>query len=249
MEGYTFKQLKLKEFDEIKEMFDKAFRRVNTFEDFRSELVEAKEKRAGEELIQESTNKQKVEDNKETTEFKQLMEIIPDKKEVAIDAIPLVVKSSRIVDWKIHKEGKKSYYQIMRRRIVGIKSILNAVGITAAQVYVNTAQMELVLLMNFNEEYTKCLLLLVEVKTADTNVNAAEKVMGRIVGIKSILNAVGITGAQVYVNTAQIELVLLMNFNEEYTKCLLLLVEVKTADTNVDAAEKVNTDGETIISS
>ncbi|GKA61447.1 hypothetical protein Tco_0760854 [Tanacetum coccineum] len=42
------------------------------------------------------------------------MEIIPDEEEVTIDAIPLAVKSPRIVDWKIHKEGKKSYYQIIR---------------------------------------------------------------------------------------------------------------------------------------
>nr|GEV59200.1 hypothetical protein [Tanacetum cinerariifolium] len=111
MEGYTLKKLKLKEFDEIQEMVDKEFRRVNTFEYFRSELVKVKEKRAGEELIQESTKKQKVEDYTETTELKQLMKIIPDKEEVVIDAIPLAVKSLRIVDWKIHKEGKKSYYQ------------------------------------------------------------------------------------------------------------------------------------------
>nr|GEV30242.1 hypothetical protein [Tanacetum cinerariifolium] len=69
---------------------------------------------AKKELIQESTKKQKVEDDKEIAELKQLMEIIQDKEEVAIDAIPLAVKSSRIVDWKIHKEGKKSYYQIIR---------------------------------------------------------------------------------------------------------------------------------------
>nr|GFC77882.1 hypothetical protein [Tanacetum cinerariifolium] len=42
------------------------------------------------------------------------MEIIPNEEEVAIDAIPLTVKSPKIVDWKIHKEGKKSYYQIIR---------------------------------------------------------------------------------------------------------------------------------------
>nr|GEW11967.1 hypothetical protein [Tanacetum cinerariifolium] len=60
--------------------------------------------------------------------------------------------------------------------IVGIKSLFDAVGITAAKVYVNTAQLELVLLVNFNEKYTKCLLLLVEVKTVDTKVNAARKV-------------------------------------------------------------------------
>nr|GEZ50402.1 hypothetical protein [Tanacetum cinerariifolium] len=63
----------------------------------------------------------------------------------------------------------------LKKRIVGIKSLLDAFGITAAQVYVNTAQLELVLLVNFNEKYTKCLLLLVEVKTADTKVNAASR--------------------------------------------------------------------------
>ncbi|GJR04027.1 putative ribonuclease H-like domain-containing protein [Tanacetum coccineum] len=35
-------------------------------------------------------------------------------QEVAIDAIPLAVKSPSIIDWKIHKEGIKSYYQITR---------------------------------------------------------------------------------------------------------------------------------------
>nr|GEW58206.1 hypothetical protein [Tanacetum cinerariifolium] len=64
------KDLKLKEFDRIQEMFDRAFRRVNTFEDFRPELVEGKEKRTGEELEQEITRKQKVEDDREKAELK-----------------------------------------------------------------------------------------------------------------------------------------------------------------------------------
>ncbi|GKF07638.1 hypothetical protein Tco_0041862, partial [Tanacetum coccineum] len=55
-------------------------------------LVEGKEKRAGTELAQEITKKQKVENDKETSEIKKLMEIIPDE-EVAIYAIPLAVKS------------------------------------------------------------------------------------------------------------------------------------------------------------
>ncbi|GJT94122.1 hypothetical protein Tco_1082967 [Tanacetum coccineum] len=114
IEGYKLKDLKSKGFDSIQEMFDRAFKRVNTFKDFRTELVEGKEKRAGAELVQESTKKQKVEDDKETTKIKKLMEIILDEQEVAIDAIPLVVKSPSIVDWKIHKEGRKSYYQIIR---------------------------------------------------------------------------------------------------------------------------------------
>ncbi|GJX57825.1 hypothetical protein Tco_0287722 [Tanacetum coccineum] len=96
MEGYKLKDLKLKEFDSIQEMFDRAFKRVNTFEDFRTELVEGKEKRAGTELIQEITKKQKVEDDKETAEIKKLMEIILDEEEVTINAIPLAVKSPNI---------------------------------------------------------------------------------------------------------------------------------------------------------
>ncbi|GJQ90224.1 hypothetical protein Tco_0001363 [Tanacetum coccineum] len=110
MEGKKLKDLKNKSFDSIQKMFDRAFKRVNTFVDFRTDLVECSSKRAGAELEQESTKKQKVEDDKETVELQKLMEIIPDEEEVAIDAIPLAVKSPRIVDWKIHKERKKSYY-------------------------------------------------------------------------------------------------------------------------------------------
>ncbi|GJY81974.1 hypothetical protein Tco_0494725 [Tanacetum coccineum] len=77
MEGWKHKDLKSKDFDSIKELFDKAFKRVNMFVDFRTDLVE-------------------------------------DEEEVAIDAVPLVTKPPTIVDWKIRKEGKKSYYQIVR---------------------------------------------------------------------------------------------------------------------------------------
>nr|GEV45010.1 hypothetical protein [Tanacetum cinerariifolium] len=114
MEGYKIKDLKLKEFDYIQEMFDRAFKRVNTFKDFRTEMVEGKEKRAGEELVQESTKKQKVEHDKETAELKLLVETIPNEEEVAIDVIPLAIKSPRIVDWKFHKKRRKNYYQIVR---------------------------------------------------------------------------------------------------------------------------------------
>ncbi|GJV26009.1 hypothetical protein Tco_1378704 [Tanacetum coccineum] len=77
MKEYKLNDLKLKEFDSNHEVFDRAFKRVNTFEDFRTELVEG-------------------------------------EKEVAIDVILLASKSPSIVGWKIHKEGRKSYYQIIR---------------------------------------------------------------------------------------------------------------------------------------
>nr|GEV38560.1 hypothetical protein [Tanacetum cinerariifolium] len=94
--------VKPKKKDQIKldeEAAKRAFRRVNTFEAIISEFVEKKEKRVGKELIQESTKKQKVEDDKETAKLKQLIEIIQDKEEVEINAIPLAVKSPRIVNW------------------------------------------------------------------------------------------------------------------------------------------------------
>ncbi|GKF14261.1 hypothetical protein Tco_0055723, partial [Tanacetum coccineum] len=77
MEGKKLKGLKNKSFDSIQKMFNKAFKRVNTFVDFRTDLVE---------------------------ELQSLMEVIPDEEEVAIDVVPLAVKSLSIVGWKIYKE-------------------------------------------------------------------------------------------------------------------------------------------------
>ncbi|GKA11811.1 hypothetical protein Tco_0691357 [Tanacetum coccineum] len=108
MEGYKIKDLKLNEFDSIKDMFDRAFKRVNTFEDFRTDLVKGKEKRAGTKLVQEITKKQKVEDDKETAELKQLIKIIPDEEEVAIDVIPLAVKEDLEDLYKLVKDKYKS---------------------------------------------------------------------------------------------------------------------------------------------
>ncbi|GJV80293.1 hypothetical protein Tco_1516163 [Tanacetum coccineum] len=76
---------------------------------------ESSSKRVGEVLEQESSKKQKVDDDKETKELKQCMEIISDDgDDVTIEATPLSTKSPTIVDYKIYKEGKKSYFQIIR---------------------------------------------------------------------------------------------------------------------------------------
>ncbi|GJV22341.1 hypothetical protein Tco_1371361 [Tanacetum coccineum] len=62
----------------------------------------------------EAIKKQKVDEDKETSQLQSLIEVIPDEEEVEIDVVPLATKHPTIVDWKIHKEGKKSYYQIIR---------------------------------------------------------------------------------------------------------------------------------------
>ncbi|GJX94458.1 hypothetical protein Tco_0349044 [Tanacetum coccineum] len=77
-------------------------------------MEESSSKRAGDELQQESTKKQKMDDDQERAELQSLMNVIPDEEEVAVDAIPLATKPPSIVDWKIVKEGKISYYQIIR---------------------------------------------------------------------------------------------------------------------------------------
>ncbi|GJU06939.1 hypothetical protein Tco_1123369 [Tanacetum coccineum] len=84
-----------------------------------TELVKGSEKRAGTELEQKVAKKQKIDDAKvdndqEEARMKELMDIVPDEKEVAIDAIPLATKPPCIVDWKIIKEGKISQFQIIR---------------------------------------------------------------------------------------------------------------------------------------
>ncbi|GJR48637.1 hypothetical protein Tco_1316740 [Tanacetum coccineum] len=102
MEGWTPKNLKNKSFANIQELFDKAMKRSSS-------------KRARNEIEQENAKKQKVDVDKETPELQSLIEVVfDDEEEVAIDVVPLATKPPTIVDWKIHKEGKKSYYQIIR---------------------------------------------------------------------------------------------------------------------------------------
>ncbi|GKE82521.1 hypothetical protein Tco_1552521 [Tanacetum coccineum] len=107
IEGKKPKYLKNKSFDSIQKMFDRAFKRVNTFVNFRTDLVEGSSKRAGDELELDVTKKQKVDDvqetaemddDQETTKIKELMKIVSDEEEVAIDAIPLATKPPTSID-------------------------------------------------------------------------------------------------------------------------------------------------------
>nr|GEV17775.1 hypothetical protein [Tanacetum cinerariifolium] len=113
MEGKKLTDLKNKSFDSIQKMFDKVFKKVNIFVDYRTKLVEessrkaeeevteGSSKRVGTELEQESVKKQKIDDDKDIAELQQLVKILPDEEGVAIDVIPLAVKPPSIVDWKI----------------------------------------------------------------------------------------------------------------------------------------------------
>ncbi|GJR80876.1 hypothetical protein Tco_0151661 [Tanacetum coccineum] len=113
MEGKKPIDLKNKSFDSIQKMFDRAFKRVNTFFDFRTDLVEGSSKRTGEELEQESSKKQKVDDDKETTELKNLMEVILDEEEVVLDAIPLAVNHMLK---SFDKEDLETLYKLVKAK-------------------------------------------------------------------------------------------------------------------------------------
>nr|GEU54620.1 hypothetical protein [Tanacetum cinerariifolium] len=123
MDGWKPRAFKNKSFAEIKELFDKATTRINKFVDFRTELVkesskkaeECSLKRAEDELEQENAKKQKVDDDKKATEFKRCLKIVPDDEDdITIDATPFSSKSLTIIDYKIYKERRKSYLQIIK---------------------------------------------------------------------------------------------------------------------------------------
>ncbi|GKA66462.1 hypothetical protein Tco_0766270 [Tanacetum coccineum] len=155
----------------------------------------AKGLRAGDELEQESIKKQKVDEDKETAELKSLMEVIPDEEEVAVDAIPSATKPPSIVDWKIHKEGKKRYYQIIRAN-------------GSSKMYLVFSHM----LKSFDREDFETFYKLVKAKYGSTRpVEDLDLVLygdlktmfdphvedqGRIVGIKSFLMLFEVTAAQ-----------------------------------------------------
>ncbi|GKC62494.1 hypothetical protein Tco_1095092 [Tanacetum coccineum] len=67
-------------------------------DDIEKTRAKASSKRAREDLEQESSKKQKVDDDKETAELQRLIEVVLDKEEVAIDAISFATKPPSIVD-------------------------------------------------------------------------------------------------------------------------------------------------------
>ncbi|GJU34303.1 hypothetical protein Tco_1182657 [Tanacetum coccineum] len=152
------------------------------------------------------------------------MEVMPDEEE---DVIPLAVKSSSIVYWKIHKEGKKSYYQIIRTN-------------GSSKMYLVSSHM----LKIFDREDLETLYKLVKAKYGSTRpVEDLDLVLygdlktmfephvednGRIVGIKRLLDELEVTVAKVYVTAAKLKLLMLLEY-----KLLLLVFRVNAAGTKL----------------
>ncbi|GKA10013.1 hypothetical protein Tco_0689446 [Tanacetum coccineum] len=78
-------------------------------------------KRVGKEQQQESSKKQRLEEDKESDEVKEVEEdalkkylVIKMDDDIAIDVIPLATKLPVIVDYKLHKEGLMAHYELIR---------------------------------------------------------------------------------------------------------------------------------------
>ncbi|GJR13487.1 hypothetical protein Tco_0796139 [Tanacetum coccineum] len=158
------------------------------------------------------------------------MEVIPDKEDVAINVVPLATKSPTIVAWKIHKEGKKSYYQIVRAdgksqmyrvfslmlKIFSRDDLEDLYKLVKAK-YKSTRPVEDLDLVLWSDLKTIALLefaiwndLHVDRKeifpyTTYNYRYAEQEASGRLVGIKSLLNAASIIAALIDVNaTSQV---------------------------------------------
>nr|GEV16737.1 ribonuclease H-like domain-containing protein [Tanacetum cinerariifolium] len=129
MANYKQNQLKNKNFKEIQMLFNNTIKWIEAFVSMDTKLVkggdkavegsekaeEGSSKRAGSNLEQEDANRQRLEEDNESVELKRCLEIIPeDDDDVTIKATPLSSKSPTIVDYKICKKRRKSFFKIIR---------------------------------------------------------------------------------------------------------------------------------------
>ncbi|GKD90751.1 hypothetical protein Tco_1366258, partial [Tanacetum coccineum] len=240
MEGWKHKDLKSKDFDSIKELFDKAFTRVNMFVDFRTELVEGK--------IAE------VDDDQEAAKIKEVKEIIPDEEEIAIDAIPLAVKedledlyklvkvrygSTRLVEdldlvlWNYLKNMFEPHVEdVAWKNQQGYKVLEWKLYDSCGVHFLRMQSMHIYMLVEkkypltpptLSQMLEKKLQMDYESEMAYKNI----KFRGGLLGLKVFLMLFGVTAVLIDDNAAQSKLVLLENFNENYSKCLRLLVKLQ----------------------
>ncbi|GKC35110.1 ribonuclease H-like domain-containing protein [Tanacetum coccineum] len=110
---FTHNQLKNKSYEEIQKAFDMTMGWINNFKPMDSEEIKSNEKKV------EGSRKKSIDEHEEVeaddeAEMKKHMEIVQDKEEIAIDAIPLATKPLMIVEYKIVKEGQKRFYHLIR---------------------------------------------------------------------------------------------------------------------------------------
>ncbi|GJR90690.1 reverse transcriptase domain-containing protein [Tanacetum coccineum] len=204
------------------------------------------------------------------------MKVIPDEEEVAIDVVPLATKPPTIIDWKIHKKGKKSYYQIVRADEKShmylvfshmLKSFdredLKDLYKLVKSRYGSTRPVEDLDLVLWNDLKTMFEphiedvvwrnqqgYKVLEWKLYDScgfaiwnDLHAGRKEISPYTtyNYRYAEQEASVTAALIDVNAAQSKLVLLENFNENYSKCLRLLYKVNAAEGVNAASEEVST--------
>nr|GEW28099.1 ARID DNA-binding domain-containing protein [Tanacetum cinerariifolium] len=118
--GWRFKDFKGMKFEEIEAKFAEVWKQVEDFIPMRSKEEVERLKRKGLNLEKEQVKKQKSSDEapktKTSTEeftkdkIKEIMQLVP-VEDVYVQALQV---KHPIIDWKVHSEGERSYWQIIR---------------------------------------------------------------------------------------------------------------------------------------
>ncbi|GJU75574.1 hypothetical protein Tco_1272644 [Tanacetum coccineum] len=191
-----------------------------------------------------------MDENKDTAELQSLMEVIPDEEEVAIDDVPLATKVFSLMLKSFSREDLEDLYKLVKAKYGSTRPVEELDLLlwgdlktmfdphVKDQIWKNQQNYKVldwklydscrVHSLRMQHVYIHILVGKRYPLTPSTITDMLnKKLQGRIVGIKSLLNAVSITTALIDVNAAQSKLVLLENFNENYSKCLRLLVKLQ----------------------
>ncbi|GKC94326.1 hypothetical protein Tco_1159768, partial [Tanacetum coccineum] len=174
---------KNKSFDSIQKMFDRAFKRVNTFVDFRTDLVEGSSKRAGAELEQKSTKKHKG-------RFGRLVQVVKATygSTRPVEDLDLVLWNDLKIMFEPHVEDE--IWKLQQRYKVLSWKLFDSCGVHCLSLQSG------MIYMLVEKRYP------LTPPTITYMLN--KKLQGMIVGIKSLLNAASITDAHIRVNAAQL---------------------------------------------
>nr|GFB88103.1 hypothetical protein [Tanacetum cinerariifolium] len=118
--GWMFKDFKGMTFEEIEAKFAEVWKQIENFVPMGSKEETERLKRKGLNLEKEQVKKQKSSDEapeieitpKQFTEekIKEMMQLVP-VEDVYVQALQV---KHPIIDWKVHSEGQRSYWQIIR---------------------------------------------------------------------------------------------------------------------------------------
>ncbi|GJV97982.1 hypothetical protein Tco_1549559 [Tanacetum coccineum] len=225
MAGYKHNQLKTKSFEDIQMLFDKAMTRVNTFVDMDTELVKGSEtrtegssKRAGEELESKNLKKQKLDENVEA-------EVDDDQEEAEMKQCIMEIMLQNIERkdletlWKLvkTKHGLTRPEESYERVLWGDLKVMFEPDVEKKKYLLTSATITEMLSKKLQTDHWNemCYQLLKLMTKQLKNPGS-----GRIVGIKRLLDDLGVNTAKVRVTTACTQLMLLVT-TAERLHCLV----------------------------